>query len=537
MATRMQECLPLGVTLLFNQLNLKNMKIFNYILLTGLLMGSLACDLDEVPPSLSRESLYSNVNNAKGAMDGAYAGLAAYHYYGNSFHFLTNCHSGFFVSGRGNSSKSNDNVTISSLQLTSGYNDLENVWEAIYQAIARNNEIIDALDAVEIPDNDEEIGMNEVLGQAYFLRAFHYFNLVRLWGNVPLKIALTSKENVQQSTSQSKDVYDQIIADAKEAQALMTGYFGVGYPKQYAVDMLLAKVYMTLATADVSLQDATLDYWQLAYDEAIKVYGQYSLVSNYGDLWSDLGENSVESIFEIQFNYTGSSNFIKFFTAPNAINTATWGRVKINPEVYDRHAADYPTDPRIEGTYLGSYMNNNTNSNGFGKLRANYPDNTKRTNFAQGFPYLLKYASKDSLQNTDLGEQNFIVYRYADLLLMLAEISNELGNPDGNQYNYVKEVLDRVGVIPRAALQVGSNQDDFRAAIMDEYSYELLGESQDWFNNRRRGYAYFQTEVIQAHNNSSVFDENVDVILLDNDESVMSLPIPQTEIDNNQEID
>lgn len=500
-------------------------------------MTTWACDLDENPPSLSRESVYSNLNNAKGALDGTYAGVAAYHYYGNTFHFVANCHSGFFVSGRGNSATATDNVTIAALQLTNGYNDLENVWEAIYQAIARSNEIIDQLDAVEIPEVDEEIGMNEVLGQAYFLRAFHYFNLVRLWGDVPLKLALTTKDNVQQNTASAEYIYDNIIADVKQAQSLMTGYFGEGYPEQYAADMLLAKVYMTLATADAELQDSTLDYWQLAYDEAIKVYGQYSLLNNYADLWVDTGGNTSESIFEIQFNYTGPSNFVKFFTAPNAINTSTWGRVKINADVYDRHAAVYPADPRIGETFLGSYLNNNTTSNGFGNLRANYPDNAARKNFSQGFPYLLKYSSKDPGQNTDLGEQNFIVYRYADLLLMLAEITNELGNPDGNQYDYVEEVLGRVGMIPSAALQIGSSQSDFRTAIMKEYTHELLGEGQDWFNNRRRGYAYFQSEVIQAHNNSAVFDPNVDVTLLDNDESVMSLPIPQTEIDNNQEID
>ena len=73
------------------------------------------------------------------------------------------------------------------------------------------------------------------------------------------------------------------------AASLINGSRGIGYPKQYAANMLLAKLYMTLAT-NPDLREGSLtamDYWQMAYDEAIKVYGQYSLVTDYSSIFTD----------------------------------------------------------------------------------------------------------------------------------------------------------------------------------------------------------------------------------------------------------
>ena len=74
-----------------------------------------------------------------------------------------------------------------------------------------------------------------------------------------------------------------------------------------------------------------------------------------------------------------------------------------------------------------------------------YPANASRANFNNGFPYLLKLGERDQSSESRLSNKNFKIYRYADLLLMLAEISNELQN--GEQLGYVSEVLNRVGMI------------------------------------------------------------------------------------------
>ena len=118
----------------------------------------------------------------------------------------------------------------------------------------------------------------------------------------------------------------------------------------------------------------------------------------------------------------------------------------------------------------------------------------------------------------------------SNLLLMLAEISNELGN--GEQLGYVSEVLNRVGMIPHAGY-LGS-QEDFRNSIMNEYRFELLGEGEDSHNNRRRGYNYFLNNTILKHNTNPIFKASVDLELNTNEDQVMQLPIPLIEINTNE---
>ena len=119
---------------------------------------------------------------------------------------------------------------------------------------------------------------------------------------------------------------------------------------------------------------------------------------------------------------------------------------------------------------------------------------------------------------------------YADLILMLSEISNELQN--GEALGYVTEVLARANLTPHAGYN--GDQASFRDAIMDEYRFELLGEGLDSYNNKRRGYAYFLENTISRHNNNSNFKASVDVLLNDVESEVMQLDIPLIEINNNE---
>jgi hypothetical protein len=129
--------------------------------------------------------------------------------------------------------------------------------------------------------------------------------------------------------------------------------------------------------------------------------------------------------------------------------------------------------------------------------------------------------------------------RYAELLLMLAEISNELGN--GQQMTYLKPVLDRAGVPVRPEFTQG--QDSFRDAIMQEYKFEIIGEGQDSFHVRRRGMQYFLDNTILPHNNSfgkkvavgaKTYVANREVKFSTNEAEIMKLQIPLSEINTNE---
>ena len=505
---------------------MKNNK-FTFLIILGILFTS--CSLEEEPPFLANENVYSSANNATSALFGVYEAMVQYEYYGNEFLFLTNVNSGLMVSRRtGNNNSNSYNSTLSSLKPSSGLVAIENSWTGIYQTIGRTNEVINSATASENPSTPDELIINDVIGQAYFVRAFNYFNLVRLWGEVPLRVTPTTTETVHLAKSSIEAIYAQIIIDVKRAQQLMNGAVASGTPKPQAADMLLSKVYMTLATASSAIQDSSLNYWQLAYDEAIKAYGTYGLLPSYDDLFLGTnGNNTGESIFELQSVVGASLDHTRAFT-PNWYTTAaTFGWFKINIENYDLHAVTYPSDPRLATTYVSTWTRGNN-----GSIERSYPTNTARSNFGNSFPYLFKLGSRDPNNAVRETNKNFKIYRYSDLLLMLSEISNELQN--GQEMTYVTEVLGRVGLSPHAGYSGG--QDSFRTAIMKEYQFELMGEGHDWFNNRRRGYNYFLNTIIIPHNTAASFNDSVDVTHDTDETMVMSIPMAVAEINANNEI-
>ena len=505
---------------------MKNLKI---ILLTFIGLTFYTCDLEEDPIFLDAEATYADLQVARGALDGIYQQLSSYMAMEQRI-FVLNGFSGLFVTKKnGNSNNNVNNINLFSLKPTYD-RDSQNMWQGMYAAIGRCNGAIANITTYDSPTEASELGFNDIAGQAYFVRAWSYLNLVRLWEDIPLWLELPDSDNLAKPKTLAKDVYAQIILDAQMATGLINGNTGAGYPKQYAANMLLAKVYMTLATNPSLRADGISEaqYWQMAYDEAILAYGQYSLVADYSSLFTDEFENSTESIFELQLAQdAANSQMGRNFTPFKYKLGQHFGWLQVSADVLLDHMATYPDDPRIDGSYIYEY-----NRADNGNLIQHYPAISNRNIFTKSHPFLFKFVEKDTQHNNQFGDQNLIIYRYADLLLMLAEISNELQNDQ--QLGYVTEVLDRVGMSNDAYL---GGQSSFRDAIMNEYRYELIGEGEDAHNNRRRGFDYFLTNTINKHNNNPIFSPNVDLTLSTDPNQVMKLPIPLTEINTNILID
>lgn len=509
------------------------MKLFKYITLSiALAFIGFSCTLEEKPLFPSADNLYSSVEGSHTVLNGCYSGLADFNYYGADFMHLTYFSSGLFTSNRDASL-----VDIIALQQTASLNFVENVWRASYRVVGRTNDLLENLEAVELGD---ELEQNNIMGQAYFIRALAYFNLVRIYGDVPLLIKNPTLETMNQPRSESSIVYDQIITDLEKAKVKLRAADTQmpGRPNMYAANMLLAKVYMTLAGNQTAGQT---NYWQMAYDEAIEVYEKYSLVADYRKLFEEgTANNTPESIFEIQGNVENTLRLHQLFTPSNGnAGRSVWGRIKPNIECYDMHAAKYPDDPRHAATFMTEWTKYAANGNT--SIIKTYPTWTKRNNKDKSYPWLDKYYIRETTRSSYDTNMNFVVLRYADLLLMLAEIENELNGPD-NAYQYVNLVLDRArnsADVPSVepADWSGLSQEEFRADIMFEYRYELLGEGHEWFNDRRRGYDYFKTNVIDIHNNHPGYDFSVkrDVLLPDNSRNML-MPIPQAEITGNPNI-
>ena len=168
----------------------------------------LSCDLDESPIFLD-SNIYTDPNTAAAARDGAYEALTNYNAQERRF-FVVNGFSGLFGTGKnGNNVNNVNNANLYSLKPTLDA-DSAFLWQGLYSAIARSNAIIAF---VTTNDNDSLDPINDVAGHAYFIRAWSYFNLVRLWGDIPLWLELPSSDNLNKAKSTQAEVYAQIVSD------------------------------------------------------------------------------------------------------------------------------------------------------------------------------------------------------------------------------------------------------------------------------------------------------------------------------------
>ena len=509
---------------------MKNLKI-TLLIIIGLFISS--CDLDEDPIFLDSNAVYTDISVAKAALDGIYQSVTSYNAqelriwveHGFSGLFITNKNAG------GNGANSINNQTLYSLK--PAYDaPSSNLWGGLYSVIARCNGAIHNVSVVDEPMTSDESKFNDIAGQAYFVRAWSYFSLTRLWGDIPLWLTLPDNENLHLATTSTKEIYYQIIADSEMAIRLMNNSFGDGYPKQYAANMLLSKVYMTLATNPLLREDGVseADYWQLAYDHAIEVYGNYTLVDDYASLFTDNNENSSESIWELQISQdAANSQMGRNYTPWKYKLGQHFGWSKVRSAVYDFHAYTYPGDPRMDATYLSTW----TRADNGNQVNV-YPSNPNRNSWFNSHPYHFKYTEKDTQHNNQYNDQNLIIYRYGELLIMLAEISNELDN--GQQLGFVSELLSRPSVAMSPQAGYYGTREEFRDAIMYEYRFELLGEGEDSHNNRRRGFDYFLEKTINPINNWPG-NNNHDLTSSTDPSQIMHLQIPLVEINTNNLID
>lgn len=506
-------------------------KIFNIVISAAFLVALWSCDSlieEKVYTELAESNIFTTVSGCDAALDGVYAGFFKHEFFGNMApHINTNLSVMY---------------TRSTTQVSNNFTDgagtafFGNLWQEYFVTINRANDVISHVSKSGIA----EIDKNRILGEAYFLRSILYFDLVRYFGGVPLRLEPTVLENINVSKSTASQVYNQIVSDIEQAKKLLVepGKQKPGRPNRLAAYALAQKVYLTLAGSDPSSPN-----WQKSINEGMVVYNSnvFKLVKPYKDLWDIKKQNAVESIFEMQNTSVialgGSPT--RFFLPNNGTsltpNGITWGRAKVNKEVYDQHVKQYLGDPRIDATYLDSSYVTKTN-----------PTITKiwpiTKTGANAFTWILKYVDPDFVSNTS--KSNYIYLRYADVLLMLAEAENEINGP-ANAYKYVNAVLGRArdrngnGVTDINELQpadfAGMTKEAFRDRIMAERNYELLGELHEYFDVRRRGKEYLK-KICEYHN---AYPANVtakEYTIVTDDATLtraMLLPIPLSEMNTN----
>lgn len=389
----------------------------------------------------------------------------------------------------------------------STYEPVKNYWRQTYQAIFRNNDVLDHIDAVPM----DAAKKNQYTGEMKFLRGFHYFNLVRQFGGVPLRLKATASPEEAKSGGRvtADQVYTQIIADLTDAASkLPKSYTGadMGRATEGAARTLLAKVYMTQKK------------WSEALAELRKVEALgYSLQLNYGNIFSPTNKNNSESIFEIQYLGTRtdlSSNYIYQFAPVDSRNN-----VIPDPALATAGGGNGHNIPTTD--MLDAYMTGDKRKDAsIGTLTyAPFGGPTVTV------PYIKKYNfGIVTPGNTDV---NFIVLRYADVLLMIAECLNETGSA-GEALTY----LNKVHSHPRTGLAdlTASGQSQLRDLIMKERQVELAFENHRWYDLVRTGKA---VEVMNAHGARQKAERpptEVEPASYQVTPEKLLLPIPQTDV-------
>jgi hypothetical protein len=357
------------------------------------------------------------------------------------------------------------------------------VWQASYQGIQRANVVLSRIGNVSYASTTTR---DARVGEMKFIRALLYFNLVRLYGDVPLVTQETTDPNAYfgQGRTAATQVYTQIISDLTDAiKVLPATTSQAGRVRQTAAQALLAKVYLTqqnYAAAQTLLQ-------------AVVSSGRHTLQSSPANVFSLSNENNSEIIFAVQFasgvngNNEGSLAYQQF--SPSGTVSGAKGHNLPTKSLY----ALYGSTDRRKDVYVGAT--------------------------SSGTPYLKKLAAPTTVI-TDGGSDQ-VVLRYADVLLMLAEAQNEQGNTTDAATN-LNLIRTRAGLGGTTA----TTQADLRAAIALERRLELVGEGQRWFDLLRTGTAI---SVMNSYFSASG-------ILVTIDSHHLLMPVPQAQVNTDPAI-
>lgn len=508
---------------------MKSIKSFIAIaIITSVFVSCKKGLLEETPYSfISSDALYSTDAGLEAAVNGCYSIMADYGGYGAGYlTWMTVASGGYWTNQGPNSDMNTLTQGPSNLWLTNN-----SPWDQFYSAIKVANDII----AKAPGGTASDAAKTKAVGEAYLMRGMLYFNLVRMFGGVPLRTTPPTQDDVNMPRATKEEVFALVISDLEKAKTMMSATPLTGRPSKYAATALLGKVYIHMAGNQTAAQT---EYWAKAKTELLDVVtnGGYVLQPSFASLFTAGNENTKESIIEIQYTISGGPNgqFCNFF-APNGstltplATNGPFGRNRVNKDIFDRHRTQYPGDPRVDVSYVYNLFTKNTGGN-----TSVYP---AVNNTAQGWPYIKKYI--DPAYVATFSNRNFIYLRYADVLLSLAEAENEINGP-ANAYQYVNLLMARARntATPAAAVPAdwtGMTQDQFRDRIMRERRYELIGECHLYYDVRRRGAAYLKAFFIE-HNTHSTFNATADKTYPTDDATVTKLllmPIPEKEINAN----
>lgn len=430
-----------------------------YILLFSIVALSFSsCNdfLDRDPlAQVSQDNMFTSETNAQSAVIGTYRTLLGWFYYGESTIIVPE----FSAQQVRHAAAYPEYQNFDSKTILVNNPWLANIWGGIYTTINAANNVIDGVGGMEESAISEE-KRAQFINEAKFIRALSYFNLVRLWGRVPMLLTATGEnDDLQVPQSDPEEIYAQIIFDLEDAATLPTVHGTTvetkGRATQYAAKALLAKVHLYQGSNAAEYAQAA------SLAKEVIDQGGFSLVQNYASIWSS--GNTAEAVFELQFDEQIANTLATrsnptptlLFYAKDAsvFNLFDENDARRDYTVYE---AASPADPEVNFYYIGKYRQ--------------YQPAT----------------------------QKVPLIRLAEVFLIHAEAQARADNAVSTaSYESFKAVRDRANLETPEINSLGSLE-EYIQAIQQEKRKELLFEGETWFDYARTGLAL--TEFMDTPN-------------------------------------
>ncbi|BAX79324.1 RagB/SusD family nutrient uptake outer membrane protein [Labilibaculum antarcticum] len=472
---------------------------FILIILIGLSLAYTSCEdvYTEEPSSFLAPEELNSEGGALALLKGAYGGLQLRSYYQQDFLMQAEVR-GEYMLGTGSW------ADVGRFELIArSVSRINDAWDAMYNAVNRANTVIASVPTLDI----DEALKTQYVAEAKALRGLHYFNIVRSWGEVPLRLEpLTSLNGIGLAKSSVSDIYTQVVKDLTDAinsNALPAKFTGSNQGRLglHAAKAILAHVYLTLGQYAESA----------AISKSIIDSGDFQLEPDLATIFSpeDNATHSGELLSIIWVREGNSGMRLPSFMHSSATGYSSAGWRTFTGNI---------NSPMVTSLWDEADLRKNFNL-------YNTPEEVAVLTADR--PILFKKYIDENGAGQNAHGNNQSIYRYADVLTMYAWADAMVNaSPSTDAYEALNQVRRRgYGVditTPNASIDYsGLNQDEFMNAVWNERTWEFILEGKRWYDLKLMPTEKAIGIITDAQLNGSFTDTD------------WLYPIPQQEIDNN----
>lgn len=440
-------------------------KIINSIFFLFVVVALTSCAdfLDEDNPDKQQKNkYYETENDIEQAVNAVYGQMKTTNYYNHMFRYTEIRSDNTTMADGAKTATSGVYNEFDAYTISKTNSVVEGAWNTMYSCIYKANTVLDHIDGVSMTDENRE----KYIAETKFLRALSYFHLVRLYGPVPLvtHYIKTESEAREKGRTPVDEIYTQIVEDLKYVtesplpNRYATSDKKFGHVNRIAGLALLGKVYLTMYAElpdnkDQNLENA-ITYLEEAY--SLKSFNELKEIA-YADIFGIPNEGCPEIIYQVTYKaMQGVSSEFAYLFQPMAQSGLTSLRSGDGFNL---------VEPNLYAEYESALDRRRTVSIGT----------------SDGVRYCKKYV--DMTSSEGLGGNNWIVLRYADVILMLAEAYNEKGNePKAKEYLDMVRVRANMKPYDESSASYHTSYPTLKDAILHERRVELAFENHRWYD-------------------------------------------------------